>query len=286
MIPPPLLFVHHPFLLFTPFSHPPESSCEFPSEEQVIALPPLPSPPTSLLSPSPSCFALSLSLSFSASAKHSTLSWSLAPGSLLSLLLSRSVAVWKERRVVAGKAGGRSQSRGRHSHSLSFFPPLLSFPVPSSHLQGVARTHSDFQILHLRLLDMIVTWFPSASFPSVCYSATVSLYLLCFSTIWLCPPLISTSLALPLPLFFSSAHFRFSLSLCLSLSEVRHTALYICCVSFCAAYQISLKALILFLIALPIFSSSPSCISVKSNYLYFNYLKTGTVLKRLRCRRD
>lgn len=213
------------------------------------------SAPTSSLSSHLSSLSLpfllcSLSLSFSASAKHSTLSWSLAPGSLLSLLLSRSVAVWKERRVVAGKAGGRSQSRGRHS--LSFFPPLLSFPVPSSHLQGVARKHSDFQILHLRLLDMIVTWFPSASFPSACYSATVSLYLLCFSTICvvssasqgLIPSLISTSLALPLPLFFSSAHFRFSLSLCLSLSEVRHTALYICCVSFCAAYQISRKALI------------------------------------------
>lgn len=94
----------------------------------------------------------------------------------------------------------------------------------------------------------------------------------------LIPSHISTSFALPLPLLFSSALFHFSLSLRLSLSEVRHTALYICCVSFCAAYQISHKALTSFLIALSISFNSPVYLSVKSNYLYFKYLRTQTTL--------
>lgn len=130
--PPPLLFVHHPFLLFTPFSHPPESSCEFPSEEQVIALPPLPSPPTSLLSPSPSCFALSLSLSPSLPLQsiplcpdHLPLAHCFPFFSLVQWLYERS-AVWSQARLVEEVKA----EVGTLSLSLSFLLFFLSLSLP------------------------------------------------------------------------------------------------------------------------------------------------------------
>lgn len=129
--PPPVLFVHH-LLLFTPFSHPPESSCEFPSEEQVIALPPLPSPPTSLLSPSPSCFALSLSLSPSLPLQSIPLCPDHLPPahcfpffSLIQWLYERS-AVWSQARLVE-EVKAEVGTLSLFLSSSSFFPcPFLS----------------------------------------------------------------------------------------------------------------------------------------------------------------
>lgn len=178
--------------------------------------------------------------------------------------------------MVTGASGGRSQSRGKHSLCLPlslspcfsvylsllfilFWTPVLVFREWQTDL-GTALT---FGILHLRLLDMIVIWFSSLPFPLLSYSVIVFAnyflsVLLCSFTFarsdsqCLIPSLISTSLALHLPLLCSFAP-CFSLSLCLSLSEVRHAALCICCVSFCTAYQISHRAPRLFLIALLLF---------------------------------
>lgn len=67
--------------------------------------------------------------------------------------------------------------------------------------------------------------------------------------------LISTSLALCLPLFSTfTPCFSLSLSASKWSAAHTHTALCICCVLYCSAYQISHNAPMLFLIAFPIFS--------------------------------
>lgn len=113
------------FFLPPPFSHPPESILEFPSEEQVITLPRPPSPPTSPLS------LPFLVCSLSPSAQHSTLSRSLASAYRFPFFLPwRLVAVWTECRLVTGKTGERSKSRGKCFSILS----LSSSICPSSFL--------------------------------------------------------------------------------------------------------------------------------------------------------
>lgn len=233
--------------------------------------------------PPPPCYPspfLLCSGCLSASAKHSTPSWSLAPGSLLSLLLCRSVAAWKERRVATDETGGRSQRGGRH---LSL--PLIALSICSSHLQGVADSVRALRFKIL-FLEKCLIWLHSAShqsLPSSSYSAAVSPRFLLFASLNFCSFfscnvliwwLISTSFSLHLPIF--SRLLRFVRSLCLS--EVRRTVLCICCVSFCAAYQISHKAPMLFLIALPMFSNPPIDSSVKATWnqtwnLFFMFLK-------------
>lgn len=202
----------------------------------MIALLLPPSPPTSLTSPSLSC-----SLSLTAPAKHSTLSRSLAPGSLLSILLWRSVAVWKERRVVTGKAGGRSQSWGKSTLS---FPSSILSPFPL-----ICREwHTDLTAVSLSVIWNVAPQTAGSGFPSLFQS------FLLWYTVHLClflqTSFVFASLkrfhskisnlslyALHVPLFCSLSP-CVSAFACLSLSEVCHTALYIACHSV-LAYQIS-----------------------------------------------
>lgn len=150
--PPTALF--SPFCTLSPFSLPPESSREFPSGEQVIELPPPPSPPLSL--PFLLCLgslALSLCLCKAFQSVPITRPWLTAfPSSVVQWLYERS-AVWSQSRLVEEVKAEVS--------SLSFSSLFSSLFLVLREWQTESRAALRFEILHLRVLDMIVIWFPS-----------------------------------------------------------------------------------------------------------------------------
>lgn len=233
------------FFAFIP-SLPLDSSSEFPSEEQVIAHPPPPSPPTSPLSLP---FLLrSGPLSLSLPLRNVPLRPDrLPPAHRFSLLLCCSVAARKERRVDTGKAGGRSQSRGGYSSS-----------SPSISSSGSGGQLSDWKRYRQNCL-MRLSSFYQPLFLTGSYSTAVPPQLAIFVSYFLCSwhawfQCHNASVALSLPPFPHPLPALVSLSV-----KAAHGAVHLLRVILCCLYQISHNALMLFLIVLPLFTNPIFC---------------------------